>query len=299
MIEVVFDDSTKGSMKIAKNYREKNILCGAIGYIGNKPSKDELKKHFEGQAVGGNSEDVVYIGFALDIGDISSEFDSIQRQNIFRIIWGRFDFNDKDQKQFFQNQRKDMEKLLSAATNGTPIRIWKSNAPYSTCGFYFICNILRNIDCKISVVSLPEYKQASENEMVAYSNWGEVEPGKLYQFLPLERQLTQTEKRMLSDYWCSLIAENAPLRAIVNGKLISVPENFYDYVITKNLPDGDFIMAHLIGNLIGNYNLGVSDSLYALRIDKMIEENKLIVIENRDTSHPYGKVLRKSKVPTK
>jgi hypothetical protein len=25
----------------------------------------------------------------------------------------------------------------------------------------------------------------------------------------------------------------------------------------------------------------------------MIEENKLIVIENKDTSHPYGKVLRK------
>jgi len=25
----------------------------------------------------------------------------------------------------------------------------------------------------------------------------------------------------------------------------------------------------------------------------MIEENKLIVIENKDSSHPYGKVLRK------
>jgi hypothetical protein len=25
----------------------------------------------------------------------------------------------------------------------------------------------------------------------------------------------------------------------------------------------------------------------------MIEENKLIVVENKDPSHPYGKVLRK------
>jgi hypothetical protein len=32
---------------------------------------------------------------------------------------------------------------------------------------------------------------------------------------------------------------------------------------------------------------------YALRIEKMIEENKLIVVDEKDPSHPYGKVLRK------
>jgi hypothetical protein len=47
------------------------------------------------------------------------------------------------------------------------------------------------------------------------------------------------------------------------------------------------------GEILGEYRLGISDSWYALRIDKMIEENKLIVVENKDTSHPYGKVLRK------
>ena len=52
-------------------------------------------------------------------------------------------------------------------------------------------------------------------------------------------------------------------------------------------------MARLIGKLLGEYSLGISDSWYALRIDKMIEENKLIVVENKDPSHPYGKVLRK------
>ena len=87
--------------------------------------------------------------------------------------------------------------------------------------------------------------------------------------------------------------ENAPLRAVINGKPISVPEDFYDFIITQNLPDNDFVMARFIGKLLGEYSLGISDSRYAFRIDKMIEENKLIVIENRDVSHPYGKVLRK------
>ncbi|WMM26079.1 DUF3658 domain-containing protein [Tissierella sp. MB52-C2] len=294
MLEVVFSDSEKGSMKLAKNYNEKSMIGGAISYIGEKPNKAELEKHFEGQAVGGNSKDVVKIGFSLDIGEISGSIDGDERQNVFLKLWERFDFDNKEQEQFFLNQRKDMEYLLSAAKSGIPIRIWKSNAPYSTCGFYFVCNILRNLDCDISVVSLPKYKHRSENEIVEYSHWGEVEAGKFYQFLHLEKQLPQIEKGIASDYWDDLMVENAPLRTIINGKLISVPENFYDFIITKNLPENDFIMARFIGKLLGKYNLGISDSWYAFRIDKMIADGKLVIVENKDTSHPYGKVLRKT-----
>lgn len=293
MLEVLFSDSEKGSMKIAKNYNIKNMLSGAVSYIGKKPTKGELEKHFEGKAVKGNPQDVVNIGFSLDIGDISGAIDGNERQNVFRKLWERFDFDNKEQEQFFQNQRKDIEKLLSAAKDGKPIRIWKSNAPYSACGFHFVCNLLRSIDCNISVVSLPEYNPISENEIVEYSHWGEVDAGKFYQFLPLEKQLTQIEKRIVSDHWHDLMVENASLRAILNGKLTSVPKSFYDFIITKNLPDNDFIMSRFIGKLLGEYSLGISDSWYAFRIDKMIEENKLIVIENKDPSHPYGKVLRK------
>ncbi|HKM33808.1 MAG TPA: DUF3658 domain-containing protein [Lachnospiraceae bacterium] len=292
MLEVLFSDSEKGSMRVAKVYDEKKILGGSVGYIGQKPTKDEIKKHFEGKAVGGNTNDVVHIGFSLDVGDISGEIDGNGRQSVFHKLWGRYDSDNKEQEKFFHSQRKDTEKLLSAAKDGVSIRIWKSNAPYSTCGFHFVCKLLRSIECNISVVSLPKYYPISENEIVEYSHWGEVDAGKFYQFLPIEKQLTQIEKRILGDHWHDLMVENEPLRAILNGKLTSVPENFYDFIITKNLPDHDFIMARFIGKLLGEYSIGISDRWYAYRIDKMIDEKKLIVVENKDPSHPYGKVLR-------
>ncbi|HHU18623.1 MAG TPA: hypothetical protein GXZ70_10525 [Clostridiales bacterium] len=34
-------------------------------------------------------------------------------------------------------------------------------------------------------------------------------------------------------------------------------------------------MAGFIGKLLGEYRLGISDGWYALRIEKMIEENKI------------------------
>lgn len=65
-----------------------------------KPTKAESEKHFEEKAVGGNHQDIVNIGFLLDIGDISGEIDGNERQNVFRKVWGRFGFDNKEQEQF-------------------------------------------------------------------------------------------------------------------------------------------------------------------------------------------------------
>lgn len=295
MLEVVFNDSEKGSMVVAKNYDERSMQQGIIGYIGEEPTEAERKEHFQGQAVGGSPEDVVNIGFSLDVGNISGAIDGEERQNIFRKVWGHFDFDHKEQEHFFRNQRKDIEKLLNAAKNNIPIRIWKSDAPYSICGFYYVCYMLRDIDCEINIVSLPENK-IFEDKIVVYNSWAEVEPGKFYKFLPFEKQVSQMEKKMYSDYWRRLIEENAPLRAMINGQIVSVPEDFYDFIIQNNLPEDDFIMGRFIGGLFGKYNLGISDSWYTLRMNKMIEANKLVIVDvGQDLSHPFEQVLRKSK----
>jgi len=292
MLEVVFSDSTKGSMGLAKNYDENSMLKGAFGYIGKKPSKKELKKMFEGKAVGGSPKDVVDIGFLLDVGDISGELVGVERQNVLKRVWGRFGIKDVEIKEICEKHLKDIEKLITAAKSGESIRIWASDAPYSACGLHCVCNLLIDIDCSLSVVYLPQHWQTSEKEMTSYSSWGEVEPGKFYQFLPLEKPITSLEKRILGNHWRTLMSENAPLRAKVNGKLMSVPENFYDHLIIQNLPDGEFLMGELIGRILAKYPIGIGDSLIASRIDKMIEDNKLIVVRDEDKEHPYGKILR-------
>lgn len=66
MLEVLFSDSEKGSMKAAKKYSAESMLGGVIGYIGGNPNRAELEKHFEGKAVGGSSQNVVNIDFSLN-----------------------------------------------------------------------------------------------------------------------------------------------------------------------------------------------------------------------------------------
>lgn len=295
MLEVVFSDSAKGGMRWAKNYNKDRLLGGTPAYSGSAPSPEELEELYEGQAIEGSSQDVVCIGFNLDIGDIACVLDSEERGKAYGRILGGFSLDEEDLEQFFRLQQEDLEKLIAAATTGEPIRVWKSNTPSSACAFAFTCDVLRDITCRISVISLPEYLEAADGTLHEYVDWAEVPAGKLYQFLPLARELSVIEKRLQSDLWRGLRTENAPLRAVVNGQLISVPEDFYDHILMKSIPDDEFVMARLIGNILGRYQLGIGDGWYGMRINQMIEANRLAVISHRDLDHPYGKILKKVK----
>lgn len=41
--------------------------------------------------------------------------------------------------------------------------------------------------------------------------------------------------------------EDSPLRACVNGRIMSVVSDFCDFALRMNMPQGDFVAAELIG----------------------------------------------------
>lgn len=209
----------------------------------------------------GHPEDVISIDYHLDIGDISGGIDGSGREEVLKQLFNRTDL---------ATQRANLSKVMSAAKKGRAIRIWKSDAPFSACGFAFLCNQLKEIACEISVVTLPEYVVSSTSTMVFYNNWGEVSPEEFELFLSFEKKLTVIEKEMQSNLWLELKLENSPLRAIVNGKLLPVPENFYDHLILNNLSQDEFIMEDLIAYILGKYPIGVSDVWYMYRIMQLI-----------------------------
>lgn len=295
MIEVLFGESECGAMKAAKNYRKPDFDNGAIGWIGKKPSREEFEKMFDGKAVGGNSSEVICIHFALDIGDVNVSIESEYRK---RLIFDMHTINGMDDNSILQDLENswkrylnEIERLKNYAAQGESIRLWYSDSPYSACGFYYVCSILRDYNCKVFVIKLPQYMQLSENVMQFYTSWGEIDAGKFYKFLPLEKELSSREIQSFTSNWAELKEEKSTLRAVVNGKLIGVPEDFYDHLIRKEIPDDEFIMARLIGNILGKHPLGVGDWWYAKRIKKMIEEGELMVVLKK--KEIYRQVLKK------
>lgn len=81
--------------------------------------------------------------------------------------------------------------------------------------------------------------------------------------------------------WAALQAENAPLRAVVNGGLRSVPEDFYDPWILREIAaqEETFYEGRLIGAVLEKYRLGIGDAWIALRVEAMVRAGKLIARE--------------------
>ena len=278
MIEVLFAESEAASMKFAK------------------------KKWMSGK-----SHEVVCLCLMLDIGDIQTEIDSPYRKNLIYSLydqgqWGNeisdITENKSDGKQIFDKEIFDKEiqhsieiymqeikRLLKFLDDGESIRIWFSNAPYSRCGLYYLCHFLYYVQKRyaknIHVVKLPEHV-VREKTIVLYQNWGEVAPDEFTQFLPDEHILTENEVNLYASSWTDLVSDNSPLRAMVNGRITGVPEDFYDFLIFKKISKKPVKQCRLIGDILGCCQIGVWDWWYAKRIQHYIENGTIKIVENSD-----------------
>lgn len=290
MIEVLFGESEAGSMKVAKGNSVK-IIGGdktTISRIGNSPSNYKMKE------LSGSPNEVICLGFMLDIGNIKEEVTSQNRQD---LIFAMYTQNGWDNRPEIIDELKtagklyinELGRLTEFINNGESIRIWYCNKPYSLCGFYFLCNYLKEYSIDISVIKLPEQIQSTENTITEYCHWGEVRPEDFGKYLFYEKTLTTFEKNMYGNKWTELAENNSPLRAVVSGQLLGVPEDFYDFLIKRHISKKPVKEARLIGDLLGNYPIGIGDWWYASRIEHLIRTGYIKI--NEDSEHRYARTI--------
>ncbi|MDE7478436.1 MAG: DUF1835 domain-containing protein, partial [Lachnospiraceae bacterium] len=183
----------------------------------------------------------------------------------------------------------EMERLKAYLADGETIRVWYSDAPYSRCGFYHLCASFQKYQNEIRVVQLPEYRVRSNNSIVSHKSWCEVAAEEFAGFLNCEKKLCREEIRMYAMLWSILQEDNSPLRAMVNGKMIGVPEDFYDFLIWKRITRNPIKEARLIGDILGYNQLGVGDRWYAKRIDYYIQTGKIKIVE--DSENNYARTI--------
>lgn len=95
--------------------------------------------------------------------------------------------------------------------------------------------------------------------METYLGWGEVEPELFGRFLSREEPRRPVMLGAMAHRWEVLRQENAPLRAVVNGRVRSVGESFYDEMIRRHLPEGQTKIANIIGEVLGREKPGIGD----------------------------------------
>ena len=291
MTEIVFSESAEGSLKWAQTYGKGKWAPSSIGMIGSNLSAaeaDEALREAERreqasweQAVplGGSPADVFSFPLVHSIGDISEEGIGQKRLETLQKLFGYSSETEghKTAERICRNAVRDFQTVRTRLTEGGQVRIWYSDQPDEMCGMYWFLAQLeqqRMPAGRIVLVS-PE----DRNSELCHLGWGAAEHGEWGKHLSSQKNISQEFLTDIACRWKKLQDERAALRAVVDGKLCSVPEDFYDPFIQKELDAQEemFPETSLMGSVLARHRLGISNEWIFLRIQKMVESGRLSV----------------------
>ena len=316
MLEVVFSDSARGSLIVAQHYGAGEYHSGCIGIIGHhvdgsplteaevqaELEKAEAKERAAWERavpLGGQPGDVFAFPLALSVGDIRAEDFARRRQETLERLWA-IEADGKEQAaERLRKAQTELERLKGRLQEGEALRIWYGDQPEERCGLSWLMAELQPWElpkCEILLVKLPEWEQETENVLLQHNGWGDIEPGRWHRYLSLAKPASPVLCRKLAAQWRELQEENASLRGMLNGQLVSLPEDVYDSFLLRELdkmPER-FWEARLIGQVLGKYALGIGDGLLHLRVEQLVQAGLLEVetpLEPGDIA--YRRTLRK------
>ncbi len=272
MLEVVFGNSTEGGLAVAQR-------CGG--------------------GVGGTRQDIVCFTDDLSMGDISGDCLSQSRRKAQEPFCALFPAEADRIFGCVQEGREQLDRLVKRASAGETVRIWYSEQPMEFCGLCWLLSQLKARMTKLPQIRLIRLPNSMEsgNTSRRYMGWGSVPPEEFHQFLPLERKAIPAFIKAAVAQWRQLQEENAPLRAVINGTLQSVPEDFYDCFLTRALSEAEheFREAELIGAVLKNNQLGIGDLWIAARIEAMVKQGRLLPLTQPKPGEAiYRRTLQKN-----
>lgn len=269
MIEIVFSSSAKGSLMQGKS-----------------------------RMLAPDRRDIYAFELALSVGDISEEIPGPERQAVLEdLITVAFPADKPRAAQHVAEARATLDCILARYAQGEDLRIWTSDNPDDRCGLTWLLGRLDGRGTgKVWLVKLPEWEEREDHTLVRYQGWGEVEPETWARLSAGQQEAPAILLRACRHEWKTLQLENAPLRAVVNGRLMSVPETFYDHVLRWALDrqPQEFSVGHLLAQAL-SCQLGVGDGWFALRAEKLIAEGVLTVVkEAPDGDILYRRMMKKA-----
>lgn len=306
MMDVVFSQSACGSLKIAQHYGQ-GAYTGAVGVIyaapeGESPAapapevqratrqaaEQRARREWEeARPLGGDPADVFCLEGSWSMGDIAeSQFPRGRRQLLERLWAASFGESEAEREQELDKAMEALQDalqtVLARSARGEELRVWYSDTPDDACGLCWLLARLHGLESRgpVQLIKLPAWEYGEGNTLYRHTGWGEVGPGEWGRYLPLAQPARPALLNACAARWRQLQRENSPLRVCLNGRLQSVPEDFYDDFLLRELdrlPE-EFLEASLVGNVLGKCQPGIGDGWLALRIEDFCRRGWLEVV---------------------
>lgn len=264
MIEVVFSGTAYGGLTVATSSHPDNV----------KSVEQDAKEYGGGIAVKAmeKPEGILSFEFQWDIGYLNEPEDSEYRMKLpASLYYGHHvRLHPEDEAELLEDGKqnvKALKALKKLAEAGKTFRIWYSSNAMEMCGFYYLCNVLKDYDAVVYVVELPQvFTIGDKSKQIA--SWGMAHSYEFGYLVENQRLLPKSELEYRASLWRTLMEENAPLRAVIADKLVSVPEDFYDGIIMRCFNGATIRENEWVSEIMSMY-LGISSGYVEQRIWEM------------------------------
>ncbi len=230
----------------------------------------ELKLHLHKQY-----QEIISIPLFFDIGYLKDDALENQKENI-NNMYLPFGVSQKECDEIFDKIKQSIKNVVAYAKKGATLRIWLDNTPTSHCGYYYLMNLLNEIDCKMYEV--PFIYDCKPD--LAYA-----------------KEITKEQKDTHSFMWELFIKENAPLRVFENRVLISVPETYYDDLILDIVGKKEIPAPKIVGEVLSKHKISdtyIFDRIYHLVDCGYLEITGMCEQYNQPNFYPYKHIVKRT-----
>lgn len=259
MLDICFNDSTGGNL-IAIEYE----LDNPIKTDGVLP----LDLQFNYGLLSG------------DIYETQANFEARLQKSFFNNISERKLNSWCNQK--LKSIRSALSKLDKRLKNGENIRLWLDNSATDQCGLYWFCDYVKCYDSNISIVICPGIElSSSDNKITEKTKWAAFSNiSYMATFVETAKELSKVEINLYSEIWQKLVKENAPLRVLMDNKIISTNEDFFDRTILTYVSNEPKPQVTIIGDFLADWYCA-DYGFVSERIEHLLEQGYIEIVEDK------------------
>lgn len=229
-----------------------------------------------------------------EIGDISEIPFGEKRKYEFANMYGTKECSYREH--MFNYVSEKISEIELKAKQGEKIRIWYSEDSSEMCAFcYFLCllDMWKIENENVFYIKLPGYILFENGKYEKRPSTSSYEPELLIKSLEFQKALSSSYKSFHIKQWKRAQSENTGMRTVLSGEIISVYENFYDQIILTEIKKrGDIIKETDL--LIPSMTKTNTNSKFIIsRIDNLISDGILEVIEEQRDVPYFSRVFRK------
>ena len=146
---------------------------------------------------------------------------------------------ESEARRIVECQLEELEKIVNYAKRGYTLRFWCSYNNEELCSLYYLMNTLRDVDCPIILLNLPQrIRKANGRFINKLRKWAQLSPEQIGFAISQSNPhfITKDEKERYAQLWDRLKEENGNIRITKDGAVESKPIDYYFGMIELNFP---------------------------------------------------------------